>query len=114
MELELRADRVVDCAELDVGLETLAGPLRRQMLYRDRLSNQKMADAVKKISINKGFDPKEYALLGFGGAVGQHICDIADLLGQGAAVPRKAERCAQYLALESGSSIAKDRAVAKE
>jgi 5-oxoprolinase (ATP-hydrolysing) len=27
------------------------------------IANQKMADAVKKISINKGFDPKEYALL---------------------------------------------------
>jgi len=44
------------------------------------IANQKMADAVKKISINKGFDPKEYALLGFGGAVGQHVCDIAQLL----------------------------------
>ncbi len=39
-----------------------------------------MADAVKKISINKGFDPQEYGLLGFGGASGQHICDIAELL----------------------------------
>lgn len=45
------------------------------------IANQKMADAVKKISIDKGFDPKEYGLLGFGGAVGQHICDIANLLG---------------------------------
>ncbi|MEN8247950.1 MAG: hydantoinase B/oxoprolinase family protein [Bacteroidota bacterium] len=44
------------------------------------IANQKMADAVKKISIDKGFDPKEYGLLGFGGAVGQHICDIANLL----------------------------------
>jgi len=45
------------------------------------IANQKMADAIKKISINRGFDPKEYTLLGFGGAVGQHICDIAPLLG---------------------------------
>jgi 5-oxoprolinase (ATP-hydrolysing) len=44
------------------------------------IANQKMADAVKKISINKGFNPKEYGLLGFGGAIGQHICDIANLL----------------------------------
>ena len=44
------------------------------------IANQKMADAVKKISINKGFDPQEYGLLGFGGAIGQHICDIARLL----------------------------------
>ncbi len=44
------------------------------------IANQKMADAIRKISILKGFDPKEYALLGFGGAIGQHICDIATLL----------------------------------
>ena len=44
------------------------------------IANQKMADAVKKISINKGFDPQDYGLLGFGGAIGQHICDIAQLL----------------------------------
>ena len=44
------------------------------------IANQKMADAVKRISINKGFDPREYTLLGFGGAVGQHVCDIAQLL----------------------------------
>jgi 5-oxoprolinase (ATP-hydrolysing) len=44
------------------------------------IANQKMADAVKKISINKGFDPQDYVLLGFGGAVGQHICDIAQFL----------------------------------
>jgi 5-oxoprolinase (ATP-hydrolysing) len=44
------------------------------------IANQKMADAVKKISINRGFNPKDYQLLGFGGAIGQHICDIAKLL----------------------------------
>ena len=45
------------------------------------IANQKMADAIKKISINRGFNPKDYQLLGFGGAIGQHICDIAKLLG---------------------------------
>ncbi len=45
------------------------------------IANQKMADAIKRISIERGFDPKEYTLLGFGGAVGQHICDIAPILG---------------------------------
>ncbi len=44
------------------------------------IANQKMTDAVKTISINKGFDPQDYALLGFGGAIGQHICEIGQLL----------------------------------
>ena len=45
-----------------------------------QIANQKMADAVRKISVSKGFDPSEYTLLGFGGAAGQHLCDIAELL----------------------------------
>ncbi len=40
-----------------------------------------MAEAVRTISIAQGADPREHALVGFGGAAGQHICEIADLLG---------------------------------
>ncbi len=36
-----------------------------------------MADAIRKISIRKGYDTKEYALVSFGGAGGQHACAIA-------------------------------------
>lgn len=44
------------------------------------IANEIMAGAIKKISTSKGFDPSEYALLGFGGAGGMHSCAIADLL----------------------------------
>ncbi len=44
------------------------------------IANEIMAGAIKKISTSKGFDPAEYALLGFGGAGGMHTCAIADLL----------------------------------
>jgi drug/metabolite transporter (DMT)-like permease len=40
-----------------------------------------MAAAVRSISIAQGADPREHALIGFGGAAGQHICEIAELLG---------------------------------
>ena len=46
-----------------------------------RLANEHMAAAVRSISISQGADPREHSLLGFGGAAGQHICEIADLLG---------------------------------
>ncbi|MEL7119842.1 MAG: hydantoinase B/oxoprolinase family protein, partial [Bacteroidota bacterium] len=46
----------------------------------EQVANEKMADAIRKISVSKGFDPKEYALLAFGGAGGMHVCAIADLL----------------------------------
>jgi len=45
-----------------------------------RIANEKMAEAIKKISISKGYDASEYTLLAFGGAGGQHACAIASLL----------------------------------
>jgi 5-oxoprolinase (ATP-hydrolysing) len=40
-----------------------------------------MANAVKRISVEKGHDVTEYALTTFGGAGGQHACAVADSLG---------------------------------
>ncbi|GAA2811586.1 hydantoinase B/oxoprolinase family protein [Streptomyces showdoensis] len=40
-----------------------------------------MADAVKKISVQRGHDVTRYALTSFGGAGGQHACAVADALG---------------------------------
>jgi 5-oxoprolinase (ATP-hydrolysing) len=41
----------------------------------------KMASAIKKISIQRGYDVTEYTLCCFGGAGGQHACLIAEALG---------------------------------
>ena len=40
-----------------------------------------MANAVKRISVEKGHDVTEYVLTTFGGAGGQHACAVADALG---------------------------------
>ncbi|AJF64101.1 hydantoinase B/oxoprolinase family protein [Streptomyces vietnamensis] len=40
-----------------------------------------MANAVKKISVERGHDITRYALTSFGGAGGQHACAVADALG---------------------------------
>ncbi|MBW4581915.1 MAG: hydantoinase B/oxoprolinase family protein [Tildeniella nuda ZEHNDER 1965/U140] len=42
---------------------------------------EKMASAIKKISVQRGYDVTEYTLCCFGGAGGQHACAIADTLG---------------------------------
>ncbi|MFI1159936.1 hydantoinase B/oxoprolinase family protein [Streptomyces sioyaensis] len=42
-----------------------------------------MANAVKKISVQRGRDITRYALTSFGGAGGQHACAVADALGIG-------------------------------
>jgi 5-oxoprolinase (ATP-hydrolysing) len=42
---------------------------------------QQMANAIKKISVARGYDVTGYALQCFGGAGGQHACLVADALG---------------------------------
>jgi 5-oxoprolinase (ATP-hydrolysing) len=42
---------------------------------------ENMANAIKKISIQRGYDVTEYTLCCFGGAGGQHACRVADALG---------------------------------
>ncbi|MFJ8230879.1 hydantoinase B/oxoprolinase family protein [Streptomyces sp. NPDC094448] len=45
-----------------------------------------MANAVKKISVQRGYDITRYALNSFGGAGGQHACAVADALGVGTVI----------------------------
>ncbi len=42
---------------------------------------ENMANAIKEISVQRGYDVTEYALCCFGGAGGQHACLVADALG---------------------------------
>ncbi|MEM7439857.1 MAG: hydantoinase B/oxoprolinase family protein [Pseudomonadota bacterium] len=42
---------------------------------------ENMANAIKKISVQRGYDVSGYALTCFGGAGGQHACAVADALG---------------------------------
>ncbi|MBL27794.1 MAG: 5-oxoprolinase, partial [Rhodospirillaceae bacterium] len=42
---------------------------------------ENMANAIKKISIQRGYDVTKYTLCGFGAAAGQHVCRVADSLG---------------------------------
>jgi len=46
-----------------------------------RIAVDNMANAIRKISIARGHDVTRYALACFGGAGGQHACQVADALG---------------------------------
>jgi 5-oxoprolinase (ATP-hydrolysing) len=46
-----------------------------------RVANATMAQAIRSISTARGYDPRDYALVAFGGAAGQHACDVARELG---------------------------------
>jgi 5-oxoprolinase (ATP-hydrolysing) len=44
------------------------------------IADERMAEAIRDISLRRGYDPAEYALVAFGGAGGQHACAVAELL----------------------------------
>ncbi|MET0870296.1 MAG: hydantoinase/oxoprolinase family protein, partial [Methyloceanibacter sp.] len=46
-----------------------------------RIAVENMANAIKTISVQRGYDVTEYVLNSFGGAGGQHACLVADALG---------------------------------
>jgi 5-oxoprolinase (ATP-hydrolysing) len=48
-----------------------------------QIAVERMADAIGNISTRRGQDPTEFALCCFGGAGGQHACQVADALGIG-------------------------------
>ncbi len=46
-----------------------------------RVANAEMVRALRVISVERGLDPREFALLAFGGAGGLHACALAEELG---------------------------------
>ena len=46
-----------------------------------RVANARMAAAIYEVSVARGFDPRDFALLPFGGAGPLHACDVANELG---------------------------------
>jgi 5-oxoprolinase (ATP-hydrolysing) len=45
------------------------------------VANARMAQAIQEVSVRRGVDPREFALVAFGGAAGQHACAVAKRLG---------------------------------
>jgi N-methylhydantoinase A len=46
-----------------------------------RVVNANMERALRVVSIERGYDPREFALVAFGGAGGLHACELAEALG---------------------------------
>ena len=58
--------------------------------------NTNMERALRRISVERGYDPREFALLPFGGAGGLHAVDLARALRiPQLIVPEPPERCRQ-------------------
>lgn len=55
-------------------------PMEETALGIVEIANEHMAKALRLISVNRGHDPKEFALASFGGAGGLHVCAIAEAM----------------------------------
>jgi 5-oxoprolinase (ATP-hydrolysing) len=71
------------CAVLAARLAAAGEAIPRERLLAGlvRIADERMAEAIREISVRQGYDPGRYALLAFGGAGGQHACAVAELLG---------------------------------
>jgi 5-oxoprolinase (ATP-hydrolysing) len=73
-------------AQLAMQVQTAQGhPMATETIAQGFLAIavEKMATAIQKISVQRGYDITTYTLCCFGGAGGQHACMIADALGMG-------------------------------
>ena len=83
--IPIRVEKSLEAlAKIRQGVENKTGKVvDNQELLRgfEQIANEKMAEALRRISVAKGFDPKDYPLLTFGGAGALHGCQLADILG---------------------------------
>ncbi len=75
----------LDMEPVKVGIERLAKSLRLSALQAAegviRVANQHMARAIRLIGVERGHDPRQFALIAFGGAGAMHACSLAEILG---------------------------------
>ncbi|MFP7671879.1 hydantoinase B/oxoprolinase family protein [Marivita sp. S0852] len=81
------ADQPLDADIVRAKFETLAAEIGGDKSVEDiaegflRIAVENMANAIKKISVQRGYDVTRYTMNCFGGAGGQHACLVADALG---------------------------------
>ncbi|KRS17656.1 hydantoinase B/oxoprolinase family protein [Roseovarius indicus] len=82
LDAEVVREKFADLAET-VSAETGEAPRSPEEMAEGflRIAVDNMANAIKKISVQRGHDVTRYTLQCFGGAGGQHACLVADALG---------------------------------
>ncbi len=73
-----RAEEVLEAAAPGAGERPVLELLLEGFV---ELADARMADAVRRISVARGYDPATHALVAFGGAGPQHACSVAERLG---------------------------------
>ena len=80
----LGGDFVLDADAAQDAVEKLGRPLGLSLhetaLGIVRIANASMERALRRVSVERGYDPKDYVLVPFGGAGPLHACELADAL----------------------------------
>jgi N-methylhydantoinase A len=75
----------LDVAAARRAVNTIAKPMgvgvQEAALGILRVVNEHMTQALRLISVERGYDPREFVLVCFGGAAGLHVCELAEALG---------------------------------
>jgi len=74
--LSMLADTITSETGRSMTAETVAAGFRH-------VANENMVRAIREISVMRGYDIRDYSLVCFGGAGGQHACAVASALGIG-------------------------------
>ncbi len=85
----------VDAARAGKAVDSIARPLKLSLEDAARgiirVANANMERAIRVVSVERGYDPRDFALVAFGGCGGLHACEIAQELGiKTVIVPRHA------------------------
>lgn len=75
--IEKRLDDLISRVLAESGVSYTRQSLVQALL---EIANSHMASAINTVSTRQGVDPRDYVLVGFGGAAGQHLCGVADCL----------------------------------
>lgn len=78
--VELRLDQLQQqMQQVEVWTEAMSLTSLAEGLLQ--IANDNMVQAIRRVSVAKGYDPSEHVLVSFGGAGGQHACAVARALG---------------------------------
>ena len=77
-----------------------------------RICNENMANAIRIVTVEQGIDPRDFALVAFGGAGATHACEIADAINmRRVVVPPRPGLCSAFGALAASVRVDAVRSV---
>ena len=111
---DMSLDRSAAVKSMTVLAQQLGVELEQAALGVIQIANEHMVNALRVMSVQRGYDPAEFCLVSFGGAGGLHVCALADALSMTTAlVPVQAGVLSALGMLVSAPSRQKSRTISQ-